>query len=175
MEPLVAQGCRPLGEGLLSVHSARGNIVMAVADAAGRQCSPLDALREQLGRLPPETRCAGWARLGSGARAAPHARSARLTGCATPRPSGRSTRPQCPCGDPPPPRCLRPPARLRRRAAASSLVLGLAPDGFKPGEELGAADFLVRALVGADAESGALAVGEAVRVGQRLRFMVRDR
>jgi small ligand-binding sensory domain FIST len=55
------------------------------------------------------------------------------------------------------------------------LVLGLAPDGFKPGEELGAADFLVRALVGADAESGALAVGEAVRVGQRLRFMVRDR
>ncbi|HEX3686034.1 MAG TPA: FIST C-terminal domain-containing protein, partial [Gaiellaceae bacterium] len=35
-------------------------------------------------------------------------------------------------------------------------------------------DYLMRGLVGVDEESGALAVGEAVRVGQTLRFHVRD-
>ena len=36
-------------------------------------------------------------------------------------------------------------------------------------------DFLVRGLIGFDQSTGAMAVGEGVRVGQRLRFMVRDR
>ena len=33
----------------------------------------------------------------------------------------------------------------------------------------------VRQVLGGDRESGALMVGDVVRVGQRLRFMVRDR
>ena len=36
-------------------------------------------------------------------------------------------------------------------------------------------DFLVRSLIGFDQATGAMAIGEGVRVGQRLRFMVRDR
>jgi small ligand-binding sensory domain FIST len=35
-------------------------------------------------------------------------------------------------------------------------------------------DYLMRGLTGVDEETGALAVGEAVRVGQTLRFHVRD-
>jgi small ligand-binding sensory domain FIST len=35
-------------------------------------------------------------------------------------------------------------------------------------------DYLMRGLVGADKSSGALAIGEAVRIGQTLRFHVRD-
>jgi small ligand-binding sensory domain FIST len=35
-------------------------------------------------------------------------------------------------------------------------------------------DFLMRGLLGADEASGALVLGEAVRVGQTLRFFVRD-
>lgn len=44
----------------------------------------------------------------------------------------------------------------------------------QPLEELQAGDFLVRGLQGADLESGALAMGDDVKVGDRLRFMVRD-
>ena len=40
---------------------------------------------------------------------------------------------------------------------------------------MGTQDFLVRGLIGFDQSSGAMAVGDGVRVGQRLRFMVRDR
>ena len=35
-------------------------------------------------------------------------------------------------------------------------------------------DFLVRGLLGADEESGSIAVGERVRVGQTVRLQVRD-
>jgi small ligand-binding sensory domain FIST len=35
-------------------------------------------------------------------------------------------------------------------------------------------DYLMRGLMGADEDIGALAVGEAVRIGQTLRFHVRD-
>jgi small ligand-binding sensory domain FIST len=40
--------------------------------------------------------------------------------------------------------------------------------------EYGRGDYLMRALLGADEDSGAIAVGEPVRVGQTLRFHVRD-
>ena len=33
----------------------------------------------------------------------------------------------------------------------------------------------MRSLIGFDQATGAMAIGEGVRVGQRLRFMVRDR
>ena len=40
--------------------------------------------------------------------------------------------------------------------------------------DYGRGDFLIRGLLGADEDSGALALGETARVGQTLRFHVRD-
>jgi small ligand-binding sensory domain FIST len=40
--------------------------------------------------------------------------------------------------------------------------------------EFGRGDFLIRGLVGADPDTGAIAVGDAVEVGQTLQFHVRD-
>jgi len=59
-----------------------------------------------------------------------------------------------------------------RTLAAGGLLLGLVIDENKPDYERG--DFLMRPLLGADEESGALAVGAPVRVGQTVRFQVRD-
>lgn len=42
------------------------------------------------------------------------------------------------------------------------------------GSELGRGDFVIRNVVGMDAESGALAVGDVVEEGRRVRFHVRD-
>jgi small ligand-binding sensory domain FIST len=56
--------------------------------------------------------------------------------------------------------------------AARGLLAGLVIDENLP--EYGRGDFLMRGLLGADEDSGALAVGESVRVGQTLRFHVRD-
>jgi small ligand-binding sensory domain FIST len=60
------------------------------------------------------------------------------------------------------------PARLRR----AGLFAGLAMDPAKSPLERG--DFLVRNLLGVDEASGAVAVGDAVRVGQTLQFQIRD-
>lgn len=62
--------------------------------------------------------------------------------------------------------------REQQILAAQGLLAGLVIDENKP--EYGPGDFLIRGLLGADEESGALAVGEAARVGQTLRFHVRD-
>jgi small ligand-binding sensory domain FIST len=56
--------------------------------------------------------------------------------------------------------------------AASGLMLGIVIDENKPDYERG--DFLVRPILGADSESGSLAIGERVRVGQTVRMHVRD-
>jgi small ligand-binding sensory domain FIST len=56
--------------------------------------------------------------------------------------------------------------------AARGLLAGLVIDENLP--EYGRGDFLMRGLIGADEESGALAVGDTVRTGQTLRFHVRD-
>ena len=63
-----------------------------------------------------------------------------------------------------------PPERLR--LAAEGLLVGLVIDENRA--EYGRGDYLVRALLGADEDSGAIAVGDEVRVGQTLRFHVRD-
>jgi small ligand-binding sensory domain FIST len=63
-----------------------------------------------------------------------------------------------------------PPERLRQ--AASGLLVGLVIDENRA--EYGRGDYLVRALLGADEETGAIAVGDEVRIGQTLRFHVRD-
>jgi small ligand-binding sensory domain FIST len=72
--------------------------------------------------------------------------------------------------------------RLRREIAALSsaeqalaargLLAGLVIDENRPEYDPG--DFLMRGLLGADEATGALALGDTVRIGQTLRFFVRD-
>ena len=59
-----------------------------------------------------------------------------------------------------------------RELAAAGVLLGLVIDENRPEYERG--DFLVRPIIGADRESGAIAIGEPVRVGQTVRLQVRD-
>ncbi len=56
--------------------------------------------------------------------------------------------------------------------AAHGLLAGLVIDENRPEYDTG--DFLMRGLLGADQATGALALGDSVRVGQTLRFFVRD-
>jgi small ligand-binding sensory domain FIST len=56
--------------------------------------------------------------------------------------------------------------------ALEGLMVGLVIDENKA--EYGRGDYLIRGLVGADEDTGAIAVGAEVRVGQTLRFHVRD-
>ena len=56
--------------------------------------------------------------------------------------------------------------------AGGGLMLGLVIDENQPEYERG--DFLVRPVIGADPESGSIAIGERVRVGQTVRMHVRD-
>jgi small ligand-binding sensory domain FIST len=59
-----------------------------------------------------------------------------------------------------------------RDLAASGVLIGLVIDENRPDYERG--DFLVRPIIGADRSSGAIAIGETVRVGQTVRLHVRD-
>jgi small ligand-binding sensory domain FIST len=59
-----------------------------------------------------------------------------------------------------------------RDLAASGVLIGLVIDENRPEYDRG--DFLVRPIIGADRESGAIAIGEPVRVGQTVRLQVRD-
>jgi small ligand-binding sensory domain FIST len=59
-----------------------------------------------------------------------------------------------------------------RRLAGTSLFLGVAMDEFKEKPEVG--DFLIRNLIGIDPKSGAIAVGEYLQEGMRVRFHLRD-
>ncbi len=59
-----------------------------------------------------------------------------------------------------------------RELVASGVLIGMVIDENQPEYERG--DFLVRPIIGADRESGAIAIGEPVRVGQTVRLHVRD-
>ena len=59
-----------------------------------------------------------------------------------------------------------------RSLASSGVLIGLVIDENRPDYDRG--DFLVRPIIGADRESGAIAIGEQVRVGQTVRLQVRD-
>ncbi|HEX2503983.1 MAG TPA: FIST N-terminal domain-containing protein [Miltoncostaeaceae bacterium] len=56
--------------------------------------------------------------------------------------------------------------------AAEGLLTGLVIDENTP--DYGRGDFLIRSIHGGDRDTGALVVGERVRVGQTMRFHVRD-
>lgn len=59
-----------------------------------------------------------------------------------------------------------------RELAQHSLFVGVAQDGFKTNLHHG--DFLIRNLLGVDPRIGAIAIGDRVRVGQRIQFHLRD-
>jgi small ligand-binding sensory domain FIST len=59
-----------------------------------------------------------------------------------------------------------------RELLSRGLHLGRAIDEYKT--EHGTGDFLIRGVMGADPESGAIAVGDWLSVGQTVRFHVRD-
>lgn len=59
-----------------------------------------------------------------------------------------------------------------RELLSRGLHLGRAIDEYKT--EHGTGDFLIRGVMGADPESGAIAVGDRLSVGQTVRFHVRD-
>ena len=59
-----------------------------------------------------------------------------------------------------------------RRLVRTSLHVGRAATEYKDRFDRG--DFLVRNVVGADPESGVIAVGDLVRTGQTMQFHVRD-
>ncbi|MGH8874108.1 MAG: FIST signal transduction protein [Acidimicrobiia bacterium] len=59
-----------------------------------------------------------------------------------------------------------------RQLAQRGLLLGVVVDEYRT--EFRPADFLVRNLIGADPQSGALEVGERVAVGRTIQFQVRD-
>lgn len=59
-----------------------------------------------------------------------------------------------------------------RALLQNGLFVGVVIDEYK--ETFARGDFLVRSLMGADPESGALAVGDVVRPGQSIQFHVRD-
>ena len=59
-----------------------------------------------------------------------------------------------------------------RELASGGVLLGIVIDENRPDYRRG--DFLVRPIVGADRETGALAIGQSVRVGQTVRLHVRD-
>ncbi|HZP81995.1 MAG TPA: FIST N-terminal domain-containing protein [Chthonomonadaceae bacterium] len=54
----------------------------------------------------------------------------------------------------------------------NGLFVGIVINEYQPAFERG--DFLVRSVLGADPDSGAVAVGDAVRAGQTVQFHVRD-
>lgn len=56
--------------------------------------------------------------------------------------------------------------------AQNALFVGVAMDEFKLALQPG--DFLIRNLLGVDPRQGALAIGDRVRIGQRLQFHLRD-
>ncbi|TVQ11274.1 MAG: hypothetical protein EA368_05860 [Leptolyngbya sp. DLM2.Bin27] len=59
-----------------------------------------------------------------------------------------------------------------RQLAQSSLFIGIAQDSFKLTLDPG--DFLIRTLLGVDPKMGAIAVGDRLRLGQRVQFHLRD-
>ena len=59
-----------------------------------------------------------------------------------------------------------------RDLVSNGLHLGRVIDEYKP--EHGQGDFLIRSVLGVDPESGALAVGDEVEVGETVQFHVRD-
>jgi small ligand-binding sensory domain FIST len=115
LQPVLAQGCRPIGP-VLEVEQAQRNVVIEVSDGS-RRSSPVAALQAILVDLTPR----------------------------------------------------------EREQVRHSLFLGVGRSDFSLAtlrQEPSA--FLVRNLIGVDPRNGAVAVGEPMRVGQKVQFQLRD-
>jgi small ligand-binding sensory domain FIST len=115
LDPVVAQGCRPIGP-VLEVEQAQRNVVLEVRSGSERR-SPVAALQAILTQLTPE----------------------------------------------------------EREQVKHSLFLGVGRSDFSLANALEEPSaFLVRNLIGVDPRNGAVAVGERMRVGQKVQFQLRD-
>jgi len=114
IEPLLAQGCRPIGP-VFEVEQAQRNVVIQVSRGDERR-SPVEALQTILSDLSPS----------------------------------------------------------EREQVRDSLFLGVARNDFSLSGSGGRTPFLVRNLIGVDPRNGAVAVGEPMRVGQKVQFQLRD-
>jgi len=116
LDPVVAQGCRPIGP-VFEVEQAQRNVVLQVSRGPERS-SPVQALQGILGGLTP----------------------------------------------------------AEREQVKDSLLLGVARSEFRldPDGETPPPAFLVRNLLGVDPRNGAVAVGERMRIGQKVQFQLRD-
>jgi small ligand-binding sensory domain FIST len=115
IEPLLAQGCRPIGP-VFEVEQAQRNVVIQVSQGDERR-SPVAALQSILSDLSPS----------------------------------------------------------EREQVRDSLFLGVARNDFSLSNiGSGRTPFLVRNLIGVDPRNGAVAVGEPMRVGQKVQFQLRD-
>ncbi|MFN7898195.1 MAG: FIST N-terminal domain-containing protein [Synechococcaceae cyanobacterium] len=120
LQPVVAQGCRPIGP-VLEVEQAQRNVVLQVSRGEQRH-SPVAALQRILTDLTP----------------------------------------------------------AEREQVQHSLFLGVGRQDFNlhPSDAATLADdstpFLVRNLLGVDPRNGAVAVGDRMRVGQKVQFQLRD-
>jgi small ligand-binding sensory domain FIST len=120
LDPVVAQGCRPIGP-VLEVEQAQRNVVIEVSCGDTRN-SPVAALQSILTGLTP----------------------------------------------------------AEREQVKHSLFLGVGrsdfslPNGDLPPALEAPGAFLVRNLIGVDPRNGAVAVGERMRVGQKVQFQLRD-
>lgn len=115
IDPVVAQGCRPIGP-VLEVRQAQRNIVIEVRSGE-EESSPVAALQAILTDLTP----------------------------------------------------------VEREQVKHSLFLGVGRSDFSLANAFeGPSAFLVRNLIGVDPRNGAVAVGERMRVGQKVQFQLRD-
>lgn len=116
IEPVVAQGCRPIGP-VFEVEQAERNVVQRLSDGR-QQGTPVACLQAILEELSPE----------------------------------------------------------ERELVRHSLFLGVARNTFQlsGGDSPDDSAFLVRNLIGVDPRTGSVAVGERLRVGQRVQFQLRD-
>jgi small ligand-binding sensory domain FIST len=114
LDPVVAQGCRPIGP-VYEVERAQRNVVLQISRDAQRN-SPVEALQAILTDLSP----------------------------------------------------------AEREQVKHSLFLGVARSSFSLAGAEDPPAFLVRNLIGVDPRTGAVAVGERIRVGQKVQFQLRD-
>ena len=63
-------------------------------------------------------------------------------------------------------------SRPDKELMANGLHIGRVIDEYK--SEYGQGDFLIRAVIGGDSDNGAIAVGDAIEVGETVQFHVRD-
>lgn len=152
-----AQGCRPLSAAVFTIDevAAHSSVVLALRDAKGQQLSPVEALQRELRQvraraLRTEQQRSNLLRGEQESTLCVHATDIVAAACSLQAASSRS----------------------ELLLLLRNIALGLMPETLRPADEqpLEPQDFLIRGM--ALDRAGFMVVGDAVRVGQRVRFMV---